>query len=151
MNPTCNTLLILASWGMLAMADETKFKECQDLANQTVSSEDKAQFGVNMRKLIDEVKALSEEKKRELYRQLAKKIASQADPDDPFGNQTEWSLIGVILSQTKSEELMHEILLNTPPTGVGFISLEEFIKNVPARVLARVIQDSAAMRAKIKP
>lgn len=46
---------------------------------------------------------------------------------------------------------MHEILLKTPPPGVGFVSLEEFIKEVQARVLARVIQDSAALRSKIKP
>jgi hypothetical protein len=151
MNRLAKPLLLLALCGMPVMADEDKRAESQDQAHQTTRSEDKRHFEGNMTKLIQDVKALSEEKKTELYRQLVKKIAAAKDPDDPFGNQAEWCLIGVILSQTKSEELMHEILLKTPPPGVGFVSLEEFIKEVPARVLARVIQDSAALRSKIKP
>lgn len=59
------------------MADEDKRAESQDQAHQTTRSEDKRHFEGNMTKLIQDVKALSEEKKTELYRQLVKKSLRQ--------------------------------------------------------------------------
>lgn len=124
----------------------SKFDEIKKQAMLTLNSGDKDSHQHSIKKLLKSVNGLTKTEREKLYFATIREM--DFGDKNPFSGQENWILIGAILSQTKDENLIHKILMISPPPQVGFLRLEEYLKTVDPSIIARVLQEGAIERAK---
>jgi hypothetical protein len=127
-----------------ANAESYSLDNIVSIAKNVYSENDKDELYKRREILINAIKALSDDDMRKLYKDLAKRV--DITSDDPFAGEHEETAIGVILSLTKDESLIFEILLKTPPSQVGHLKLGDFLKKIDTDVIAVVLGNSANLR-----
>ncbi len=101
--------------------------------------------------LRERISNLTAEQQWTLYVDVASKLGGFDLPErpDPL-DYARWSVIGVLLEKAKDRRLAVRILANTPPGSVGFLSLEQYVKEAEPALIVDALRLSASEMAQMK-
>ena len=135
----CNTIFVYSE-----DLDVTYLKKLKNVSEKR----DKNTFQKEFLIFLNEVKSLSEKDKKKLYNLTVENL--DLSSKDPFSDSDKWCLIGAVLLHTNDKDLIYNILKYSPPPRVGFVSLKDFLKNIPPEIVVKVISEGAQERSELQ-